>query len=109
MTATGHPRSEFRRAIERGNLIVAETTAREMGHVTLLEALHLTALVALRDRERASRYAVRWLQRLAAEHPTLTIEGAALAASALAALGTPGHDAAATTLVTMAERATGVR
>lgn len=98
MTATGHPRSEFRRAIERGNLIVAETTAKEMGHVTLLEALQLTALVALRDRERGSRFAVRWLQRLVDEHPAMAIEEVALAASALAALGGPAHAGACTLL-----------
>ena len=63
-----------------------------MGHVTLLEALQLTALVALRDRDRAPRYGVRWLQRLIDEHPAVTIEEAALAASALCALAGPGHD-----------------
>jgi hypothetical protein len=94
LTATGHPRSEFRRAIERGNLIVAETTAKEMGHVTLLEALQLTSLVALRDRDRGSRFAVRWLQRLVDERPAISIEEVALAASALAALGGRGHDSA---------------
>ena len=78
-----------------------------MGHVTLLEALQLTALVALRDRERASRYAVRWLQRLVDEHPTVTIEEAAFAASALAALSGPGPDDAAASLVALVERVGG--
>jgi hypothetical protein len=31
LTAQGHPRAVFTRAIERGNLLVAEPTAREMG------------------------------------------------------------------------------
>ena len=75
-----------------------------MGHVSLLEALQLTALVALRDRDRASRFAVRWLQRLVDEHRGVTIDEAALAASALAALGGPGHDDAAASLVAMSER-----
>jgi hypothetical protein len=39
----------FRRAIERENLVGAELYARMMGGVTLVEALELTALVALRD------------------------------------------------------------
>jgi hypothetical protein len=98
LTASGHPRSEFRRAIERGNLSVAETTAREMGHVSLLEALQLTALLALRDRGRGSRFAVRWLERLVDERPAVTIDEVALAASALAALGGPAHDIACATL-----------
>jgi hypothetical protein len=102
LTASGHPRSEFRRAIERGNLSVAETTAKEMGHVSLLEALQLTALLALRDRARGSRFAVRWLQRLMDERPAVTIDEVALAASALAALGGRGHDTACATLTSLA-------
>ena len=34
MTAQGHPRAIYHRAIERGNLIVAETTLREVGLAT---------------------------------------------------------------------------
>ena len=33
MTAQGHPRTVFRRAIERGNYLVAITTAREVGRL----------------------------------------------------------------------------
>ena len=57
----GRARIPFRRAIERGNLVVAELEARDVGQLDLGEALELTALVALRDRERGRRYAVRWL------------------------------------------------
>jgi hypothetical protein len=57
----GHARAAFRRAIERGNLVVAEIEAREVGQLDLGEALELTALVALRDRERGRRYAERLL------------------------------------------------
>jgi hypothetical protein len=46
----GHPRAIFQRAIERGNLLVAETTLREIGRVTLTEALQLTALIAVKVR-----------------------------------------------------------
>jgi hypothetical protein len=38
VTAQGHPRAIFKRAIERGNLVVAEATAREIGRLTLEEA-----------------------------------------------------------------------
>jgi hypothetical protein len=44
LTAERHPRTIFRRAIERGNLVVAEITAREMGRLSLEEALYLTRL-----------------------------------------------------------------
>ena len=46
MTAQEHPRTIFRRALERGSLLVAEATAREVGVIALDEALELTALVA---------------------------------------------------------------
>jgi hypothetical protein len=38
LTAQGSPRARFRRAIERGNVVVAEATAREFG-LSLEEAL----------------------------------------------------------------------
>jgi hypothetical protein len=102
LTATGHPRAIFKRAIERQNLVVAEVTARELGHVTLVEALWLTALVALKDPRRRSRFAVRWLARFLEECDP-GIEEAALAASALSALGGIGHEAAASLLVAVAK------
>jgi hypothetical protein len=74
VTGQGHPRSIFRRAIEHGNLILAEGMARELGQVTLGEALELVALVAQKDSRRHSRYAVRWLRRLLEEDERLTIE-----------------------------------
>src|SRR5215472_17517610 len=63
VTAQGNARTVFRRAIERANLPAAELNARIMGNVTLVEALELTALVALRDPPRRSRFAARWLTR----------------------------------------------
>jgi hypothetical protein len=81
-------------------------TARELGRITLDESLALTALVAHRGPARRSRYAVRWLRRLLEEDENLTVEKAALAASALAALGSRGHDEALSTLTALAERAT---
>ena len=47
MTAQGHPRVIFQRAIERGNLTVAEATLRaEIPRPTLVDLLELTALIA---------------------------------------------------------------
>jgi hypothetical protein len=39
VTAQGHPRVIFKRAIERGNVVIAEATARELGRISLEEAL----------------------------------------------------------------------
>ena len=63
MTSQGHPRTVFRRALEHGNLVAAEITARELGGLDLSDALELTALIALRDRARGPRAGARWLQR----------------------------------------------
>ena len=35
MTAQGHPRAIFKRAIEHGNVMLAEMTARELGRLAL--------------------------------------------------------------------------
>ena len=83
MTAQGHPRRIFATAIERGNIVIAEATARELGRISLEEALALTALVAEKEPERRSRFAVRWLRRLLEEDESLTIEEATMAASCL--------------------------
>jgi hypothetical protein len=48
LTAQGHPRAIFKRAIENGNVVIAEMAAREVGRLTLAEALALTALVVQR-------------------------------------------------------------
>jgi hypothetical protein len=62
--------------------------------------------IARRDQRRHPRVAVRWLQRLLEEHPDVTIEEAALAASSLVALTGVGYQEAARALRAMADRAT---
>ena len=59
MTAEGHPRAIFQRAIERHNLAVAETVLRaEIPRPTLLDLLELTALIAQKDPGRRGRFLV---------------------------------------------------
>ena len=90
-TSQGHPRTIFRRALERGNLLVAE-------------ALELTLLIAQKEPHRHPRVAARWLLRYLEESDEVTIREAAMAASCLAALG--NDEEAPRTLRAMAERAT---
>jgi hypothetical protein len=106
MTAQGHPRAIFKRAIEHGNFVVAEMTAHDVGRLTLDESLALTALAVEKAPARRSRYAVRCLRRLLEEDEHLTVEEAAVAATASAALGGRTHAEAISTLSAMAERAT---
>ena len=61
LTSQGHPRTVFKRALEHDNLVLAEVTAREIGRVTIAEALELTALVARKQPHRYGRLAARWL------------------------------------------------
>jgi len=42
--------------------VLAEVTAREIGRVTIAEALELTALVARKQPNRYGRFAARWLE-----------------------------------------------
>ena len=69
VTAQGSPATRFKRAIERRSLLNAELAAREMGSVTLEEALQLVVLYAEQADPRAERAMVRWLGRLFLEHP----------------------------------------
>ena len=61
VTAQGHPRAIFSRAVERRNLVIAEATAREIGKLTLDEALQLVFLYAEKEPIKYDRAALRWL------------------------------------------------
>jgi len=69
-----HPSTIFRRALERDNLVLAEVTAREVGRVTIAEALELTALVARKQPDRYGCFAARWLCVYLEEHEQATLE-----------------------------------
>jgi hypothetical protein len=108
LTAQGHARAVFRRAIERGNLLVAETTLRaEIPRPTLGDLLELTALIASKQPERFSRVAARWLLKYLEAVDDATIYDAAFIASNLQALGGRHHANALTALRDMAEQASG--
>jgi hypothetical protein len=58
----------------------------------VVDALELTILVTRKEPRRHPRIAARWLLRFLEEHPHLTIEEAALAASSLIALTGDGYE-----------------
>ena len=94
-TSQGHPRTIFRRALEWDNLVLAEVTAREIGRVTIAEALELTALVARKQPHRYGRFAARWLCLYLEEHEKTTLEEVALLVSHLRSLASrKDHDSA---------------
>jgi hypothetical protein len=74
-------------------------------HLSSMEALELTVLIAQKDPRRGSRASAQWLSRFLEENQRVTIQEAALAAGALAALGGAGHEEAHAVLAGMVERA----
>jgi len=86
--------------------MVAEATAKELGRVSLGEALELTLLIAQNDPRRHLRVAARWLRCYLDESLDVTIDEAAMVATSLAALTARGGDTAVELLRAMAERAT---
>ena len=67
--------------------------ARELGRISLAEALELLALIARKDPRRHPRAAARWLQRYLDEQDA-TLHEVALVVGALTALAGPRHDEA---------------
>jgi hypothetical protein len=73
MTSQGTARGRFQRAIHARHVQNAEMAAREMGSVSLADALSLCELLAATDPKRYERAALRWLQRFIDERlPPLT-------------------------------------
>jgi len=85
MTSQGTARGRFGRAIHRRHVQAAEMAAREMGGLSLADALMLCELLANTDPARYERAALRWLERFINERSPPITE-VALAASALAEL-----------------------
>jgi hypothetical protein len=80
MTSQGTPHGRFQRAIHSCNVQNAEMAAREMGGLSLADALMLCELLAKADPKRYERAALRWLQRFIDERAPPLAE-VALAAS----------------------------
>jgi hypothetical protein len=89
MTSQGTAHGRFQRAIQRRHLTVAEMAARELGGLSVADALDLTLLIRETDRWRYERAAVRWLDRFMEERKP-TLSEIALASAALAEVGGAG-------------------
>src|SRR4051812_32557210 len=94
---------QFKRALERGNAMVAWALAAELPHVELGDALALVLLALDHDAPRFDRGAVRWHSRLCQEAP-LTLDEAQLALAALRALPGSSKRAAAHALRDISQR-----
>jgi hypothetical protein len=90
VTAQGSVYSQFKRALDRRNLLLAWTMAAELPKVPLADALSLLLLLALDQQPwRFEKAAPRWHARLCAE-ARLTLPEAQLALAALHALSGSG-------------------
>ena len=104
VTSQGSAHGRFQRAIQRGNVLAAETAIRELGGLNLGDALAFVLLLAHADPGRFERAAVRWAGRLALEAPLTTLADAQLALAAMStAKASP--EAAVDVLESLARRA----
>jgi hypothetical protein len=91
----GHPRAISNRVIERGNVVLAEMTARELGHVSFGKALQLLLLYAAHEPAKFERTALRWFRRYLDEGKGVTLLKAQFALAALGELRADEHGNAA--------------
>jgi hypothetical protein len=86
MLSQGSAYGRFTRALAQRNIRGAEIAAKEMGGLSLIDALDYLVLLAELQPERAQAAALRWHGRLELESPTLTLVESQLALAALAYL-----------------------
>jgi hypothetical protein len=98
MTSQGSAHGCFIRAIQQRNLLAAEMAMRELGQVSLADALDYLELLAAVRPDRFDRAAVRWHGRLETEAAVLTLAESQFALAALGLLR--AGDASAAELVT---------
>jgi hypothetical protein len=89
VTAQGSVYSQFKRALDRRNFLLAWTLAAELPKVPLADALSLLLLALDQQPWRFEKAAPRWHARLCAE-ARLTLPESQLALAALHALAGPG-------------------
>jgi hypothetical protein len=102
VTSQGSAYSQFKRALEHRNFLLAWTMAAELPKVPLADALALLLLALDQQPWRFERAAPRWHARLCAE-ARLTLAEAQLAVSALDALAGPGAVAGGHALIALCD------
>ena len=86
MTSQGTAHGRFTRALQQRNVWAAETSLRELGSVSLEDALGYLDLLAELKPAKLERAAVRWHGRLETEATFLSLAESQLALAALASL-----------------------
>jgi len=86
MTSQGSAHGRFTRAVKARNLFQVELALRELGGVSLLDALDYLDLLAEQKPAKLEQAALRWHGRLELEANTITLAESQLALAALASL-----------------------
>jgi hypothetical protein len=87
MTSQGTAQARFQRFVRSGNVVQADMAVRELGHVSLSDALSLCLLYEAEGDPRFERAFQRWRSRLRREK-ALRHEQVELLSAAAGALGT---------------------
>jgi hypothetical protein len=103
VTSQGTAHGRFQRAVRAGQVFHAELAARELGALSLGDALRLVVLYADREPAKFSRAAARWHSRLVGDAGLDLLE-AQLAMSALMLLTGPERQRGAGVLVELGRR-----
>jgi len=93
MTSQGSAHGRFTRAIQRRNLFQVELAMRELGTLSLLDALAYLELLHAASSPKLERAAIRWHGRLETEAQKLTLAESQLALAAVASLIAGERDA----------------
>jgi hypothetical protein len=87
MTSQGTAHARFQRAIKRGHVLYAEMAARELGALSVSDALALVLLYQREGSDKFERAARRWVRRVQIDH-SLRHREVELLRGAMGALGT---------------------
>jgi hypothetical protein len=109
MTAQGRPYARFKRALDVRSVFQAEDAAREMGRLGLNDALDYLILLAAEKPDRFDRAARKWLGRLLAESPALTLDEAGMALGCLRGLAAGFEEPSREVLRALVRRRHGTR
>ena len=102
MTSDGSAYARLRRAIQTRNLAIISTSAAELRHIGLRDALGILLVIEAKAEERFDAAAVRWAGRLALETPDISL---AELSGALESLHALPDEHAQRTLLALADRA----
>jgi hypothetical protein len=94
----------FRRALDRGNVTEALSSASELEHVGLAEALELCLLLLEREPHRYGRAALRWHGNYCRAFPDIELDEGLAVLGCLAAFRAPRASAAARALAELPDR-----